>query len=117
MSKSFWKLSFLLLFVLLFSVQIFAEDDPNPDSPTPILLSQTGSSQILAVRSANWNGVLPNSSQTLFRPSPKTEVTLFVTNLDLMENEGPNAFRVYLYQKSGKIFELQTEDLVQANKT
>ncbi len=117
MSRLFWYLSCLLLFICFSSVPIFAEDDPNPDSPTPILLSQTGSSQILAVDGAAWKGNLPKQSQTLFRPSPKNVVTLFVTNLDLMETEGANSLRVYLYQKSGKVFELQTEDLTPVNKT
>ncbi len=117
MSRSFGKLSFILLIAFLFSVQIFAEDDPNPDSPIPILLSQTGSTQILAVNGATWKGSLPQSSPKIFRPGRANIVTLFVTNLDLMETEGANAFRVYLYQKSGKTFEIQTEDLTRVNKT
>ncbi|HEY0460099.1 MAG TPA: DUF1800 family protein [Pyrinomonadaceae bacterium] len=117
MSKRFFKLSFLLLLTCFFSVPANSEDDPNPDSPTPVLLSQTGSSQILAVDGASWKGNLPRTSQTLFRPSPKSVVTLFVTNLDLMESEGANSLRVYLYQKSGKTFELQSQELSQVNKT
>ncbi len=117
MFKSFWYLFCFLIFICFCSVQIFAEDDPNPDSPTPILLSQTDSSQILAVDGADWKGKLPKQSQTLFRASPKNFITLFVSNLDLMENEGANALRVYLYQKSGKIFELQTVDLTSVNKS
>jgi uncharacterized protein (DUF1800 family) len=117
MSRSFWYLSCFLLFICLFSVQVFAEDDPNPDSPTPVLLSQTGSSQVLMVDSASWKGNLPKTMQTIFRPSPKNTVTLFVSNLDLLDTEGANAFRVYLYQKSGKTFELQTENLTRVDKT
>lgn len=117
MSRSYMKLACFVLFAIIFAVPIFAEDDPNPDSPTPILLNQTGSSRVLAVDGAVWKGNIPKSSQIIFRPSPKNVVTLFVTNLDLMENEGANALRVYLYQKSGKVFELQIEDLTQVNKT
>ena len=54
MPRSFWKLSCFLLLVFCFSVQIFAEDDPNPDSPTPVLLSQPGSTQVLAADDENW---------------------------------------------------------------
>ncbi|HVE56207.1 MAG TPA: DUF1800 domain-containing protein [Pyrinomonadaceae bacterium] len=71
----------------------------------------------MAVDGSNWKGNLPKTSQTLFRPGSKNVVTLFVTNLDLMESEGANALRVYLYQKSGKTFELQTEDLSRVDKT
>jgi uncharacterized protein (DUF1800 family) len=111
MTRSFRIFSFLLVSVLFFSVQILAEDDPNPDSPTPILLSQANSSAVLAIDGASWKGRIPKQSQTIFRPGSKSSITLFVTNLDLMENEGANAFRVYLYQKSGRTFELQTENL------
>ena len=117
MPKFFWKLSVFLLFVCLFSMQIRAEDDPNPDSPTPVLLSQADSTRILAVDNATWKGNLPETTQTLFRPSRKNVITLFVTNLSLMEKEGANAFRVYLYQKSGKIFELAVEDITPVDKT
>lgn len=117
MSKSVYKLTLLLFSIFLFSVQSFAEDDPNPDSPVPVLLSQTGSSQILAVDGTKWDGTFPKSSQIVFRPGQKNLLTLFVTNLDLMQGEGSNALRVYLYQKSRKVFELQTETLTQLNKT
>ena len=117
MSKSVYKLTLLLFSIFLFSVQSFAEDDPNPASPVPVLLSQTGSSQILAVDGTKWDGTFPKSSQIVFRPGQKNLLTLFVTNLDLMQGEGSNALRVYLYQKSRKVFELQTETLTQLNKT
>ena len=110
MSRSFRFLSFIL--VLLFAVSIFAEDDPNPDSPTPVLLSRANSVQVLA---ANGKGV--STKQTVFRAEPQTVLTLFVTNLDLLETEGANALRVYLYQKSGKTFELQTLELSHVEKT
>jgi uncharacterized protein (DUF1800 family) len=115
MSKSFWYLSFFLFFICLFTVQIRAEDDPNPDSPTPVLLGQSGASQFPAVAGAEFKGRIVKQAPTLLRPNQS--ITLFVTNLDLMENEGVNALRVYLYQRSGKIFELQTEDLSRVNKT
>lgn len=117
MLKPFWNLSCFLLFICLFSFSIFAEDDPNPDSPTPILLSQENSTQVLAVSSATRKGNLPRSSQTLFRPGRDSIVTLFVTNLELMDKEGVNALRVYLYQKSGKTFELENVELTRVNKT
>jgi uncharacterized protein (DUF1800 family) len=115
MSKSFWNLSCFLILICMLGVPTPAEDDPNPDSPTPVLLSQANSSQVLAVNTASWKGNFPRLSQTLFRPAQV--VTLFVTNLDLMENEGVNSLRVYLFQKSGKTFELQTQDLAPVNKS
>ncbi len=117
MSKPFWNLSCFIFLICLFCVRAYAEIDPNPDSPTPVLLSQANSSQVLAVNSATWKGNLPKQSPTLFRSGRENLFTLFVTNLDLMDNEGANALRVYLYQKSGKTFELQTEELTMVSKT
>ncbi len=114
MFKFLWKPFFLIVF--LFSFQAFAEDDPNPDSPTPILLSQSGSANILAVKTEDWDGKLPASGEKLFVPDEKNSITLFLTNVELLPKEGANAFRVYLYQKSGKTFELTTDDLIQMDR-
>ena len=115
MSKLLWYLSCIVFTCCLFNAAVRAEDDPNPDSPTPVLLSQaTNSSQVLAAGSS-WKGSLPKSSVVQFRPLQI--VTLFVTNLDLLEKEGANAFRVYLYQQSGRTFELETLDLTPVDKT
>ena len=115
MNKFLWKA--VVVLTILFSTTVFAETDPNPDSPIPVLLSQSDSSKILAVKSETWNGKIPFASENSFLPGARNSITLFVTNIELMPKEGANAFRVYLYQKSGKIFELQTEDLIQVSKT
>ena len=115
MSKQLWYLTCLLLSISLFALAVCAEDDPDPDSPTPVLMSQSNSSQVLAINSPSWKGKLPKTSAQMFRPSQI--VTLFVTNLDLMENEGANSLRVFLYQQNGKTFELQTLELVPVDKS
>lgn len=107
----------IVVLTILFTNTVFAENDPNPDSPIPILLSQNDSTKLLAVKSENWNGKIPDSSDNIFFPGASNSITLFVTNVELMPKEGANAFRIYLYQKSGKIFELPTEDLIQVTKT
>ncbi len=117
MSKPFWNLSCFILFICLFSVSIFAQDDPNPDSPTPVLLSQGNSAQVLAVSSTTRKGAVPRQSETFFRPGRDAVITLFVSNLELMENESVNSLRVYLYQKSGRTFELENVELAPYNKT
>jgi uncharacterized protein (DUF1800 family) len=117
MKISLRKSSYFLLLLAVFASFIHAQSDPNPDSPTPILLSETDKSRLLAVDSEKWNGELPKVNQKVFRPTRKTTLTLFVTNLDLIEGEGANAVRVYLKQKSGKTFLLQTENLEPINKT
>jgi len=67
-----------------------------------VLLSQTGSSQVLAVDGGKFGGALPKQTQTLFRAGQKNVVTLLVTNLDLMENEGATSLRVIYFKKAAK---------------
>ncbi len=117
MKISLRKSSYFLLLLAVFASFIHAQNDPNPDSPTPILLSDTDKSRVLAIDSERWNGEIPKATQKIFKPTRKTTLTLFVTNLDLLEGEGANAVRVYLKQKSGKTFLLQTEDIALINKT
>ncbi len=112
--KKFLLKGFIVL-TLLFSVKIFAESDPNPNSPTPVLLSHSDSEKVLAVNSKNWRGKIPDVSEEIFQTG--NFITLFFTNVELMEKEGVNAFRVYLYQKSGNIFELQTDELIRIGET
>jgi len=110
-------LSFVASLTILFSISVFAEDDPNPNSPTPILLSQPNSAQALAVESNNWNGKIPNASDDRFLPDSRKSITLFLTNVELMPNENANSFRVYLFQKSDKTFELQVDELIPIDKS
>ncbi len=99
---------FLVLLVTSFG---FAFDENNPDSPTPILLSGSDSTRVLAVNERSFRGSLPKAKANAFIPSPKTRVVLFVGNLDLMPDEGANAFRVYLEDNSGKLFRLSVEEM------
>ncbi len=70
------------------------EADPDPNSPTPILLSQTSSTRAVAVPEGNISRVdlLRTENRAFDRHA---SVTLFVTNISLMSGEGANAFRVY----------------------
>ena len=85
-----------------------AEIDPN--SPTPILLSQedstralTGSPDAIARKGRSL------MSDTAFAPGSK--VNIFVTNLDLMEGEGANAFRVYAEDAKGRHYRFPVLDI------
>jgi uncharacterized protein (DUF1800 family) len=113
----FLKSSSALLLLFLFFSAAFGADDPNPDSPTPILLSETDASRVLAVDAGNWNGNVPKAAQKAFRVGQKSFVTLFVTNLDLLEGEGANAFRVYLNHRNGRSYQLSVEELTPVTRT
>ncbi|HKP70743.1 MAG TPA: DUF1800 family protein, partial [Pyrinomonadaceae bacterium] len=116
MKFPFRKALLLILAVTLPAFSAFAQEDPNPNSPQPVLLSTSDSTRVLAVNTRRWTGSVPGFGTTVFRPSGQTMVTIFVSDLDLMPGEGANAFRVYVTQRNGKTFEMQVDDLVQASK-
>lgn len=76
--------------------------DPDPNSPTPVLLSLKGSTRAVALP-AERLGKVPIKTVTeeeAFRPDSR--VVLFVSNLRLMQGEGANAFRVYVLHENGR---------------
>jgi uncharacterized protein (DUF1800 family) len=116
MKSPFRKLFLFPLCAAIFSLAVLAQEDPNPNSPKPGLLSSPDRTRILAVNSRGWDGGIPSSGGNVFRPSPASSVTIFVSNLQLLPGEGANALRVYLTQRSGKIFELQTDQIIPVSK-
>ena len=89
------------LAVCAFSFLAFAQEDPDPNSPTPILMSENGSTRALAVSSRELG------KASLSRVSPRafalnSKVVFFVTNIDLMKGEGANAFRIYIEDAKGR---------------
>lgn len=112
--SSIWILSNFLLLMVLFCVPANAEEDPNPDSPVPILLSDVDATRVLAVESARFNGKVPRTANKAFRVGKKTEIILFIKNLALLDGEGANAVRVYLNHSNGRKYQLQVEDLREA---
>ena len=91
--------AFFVVFLLAFPT--LAEDDPNPDSPTPILISQPNSTHALAF-AAN-KSRRGNLSDTRVRPfASDSKIVIYATNLDLMKDEGANAFRVYAEDAGGR---------------
>jgi uncharacterized protein (DUF1800 family) len=98
----------VLIFLLVFPV--LAEEDPNPDSPTPVLLSEKDSTRALAVAPGRFGRL--NLSKIQSRAFElDSEAVLFVTNIELMEGEGANAFRVYVEDKQGRQYRFPVLDL------
>jgi uncharacterized protein (DUF1800 family) len=116
MKLSFRKWS-LLFAILTCSTLGMSAQDHDPDSPSPALLSGTDPTRVLALESRRWDGTsVPSTGRNSFRPSRSTPIVIFVSDLDLMEGESVNSLRVYLSQRSGKTFELATEDLIPVGK-
>ncbi len=99
----------LATFLLMFPVQA-QEDDPNPDSPTPVLLSETNSTRALAAAPDALRQT--NSSKTKSGAfSANSKILLFVSNLDLMPDEGANAFRINVTDAKGRQYRFPVLDI------
>ena len=103
LSRVFVRVLVASVAISVFTFTAIAQDDPDPNSPTPILLSENGSTRALAVESDSYGRVdISRTSSRAFAPSSK--VVLFLANLDLMKDEGGNAFRVYASDSKGHTF-------------
>lgn len=91
-------------------IQSSAQGDPDPNSPTPVLLSIEGAPRVLA------HPALKSRKYTLTRPAieafrPDMHAVLYVADLDLMEGEGANAFRVYARDAKGRSYRFPVTDI------
>ncbi len=95
------------IFLILSSIAaVTAQDDPNPNSPSPNLLSGTDRSRVLAVSPENYLGNLPAMGRQAFKPGPNSTVVVFLSPIELRDDENASAFRVYVTRPGGKTFEL-----------
>lgn len=88
-----------VIFVFCFSA--FGEIDGDPNSPAPVLLSNAGSTRVLATdeysaRFGNLGKIKPRSFV------PNTRMVIFATNFTPMEGEDASAFRLEIEDASGK---------------
>ena len=104
--KSLLLLRILAAFLLASLATVAAvalDEDPDPNSPTPVLLSYTTSTRALAV-SEGASKRLDLSSIPARAFAPDSRITLFAANLYLMQGEGANAFRVYAQDSQGHYY-------------
>ncbi|MEP7148639.1 MAG: DUF1800 family protein, partial [Acidobacteriota bacterium] len=95
------------VFILLSLVMVPAQDDPDPNSPTPILLSENDSTRALASPVGKSRRSSRSSSRVFW---PNQKIQMFVTNIDLIEGEGANAFRVYIQDAKGREYRFPVLD-------
>lgn len=91
--------------------------EPDPNSPAPILLSEKDSTRALAQPTGKIRGRTDLERAVSPAFSPEEKVDLFVTNLDLMDGEGANAFRVYALDKVGHQFRFPVIGIEEVAKT
>ncbi len=106
---------FFSVFVLAFILAIpaYSEQDVDPNSSTPILISEPDSTRALttSLRSVNQKRTLNQSN--VFNLNSK--VVIYFTNVDLMEGEGANAFRVYIEDAKGRNYRFPVLDMQPIN--
>src|SRR5580765_1210598 len=92
------------LLVSLGAVAAFAvEEDPDPNSPTPVILTYTTSTRALAVNEGASKRIdLSRIPERAFITDSR--IVFFVGNLTLVPGEGANAFRVYAQDSNGHYF-------------
>jgi uncharacterized protein (DUF1800 family) len=83
--------------VLFLALGIAAQDDPDPNSPTPILLSETASTRALATKP----GKVDLSRITSQSFAPNSTAVIIAANIVLGQSEGADAFRVYAIDRDG----------------
>ena len=109
-TRFLWQILSVSLVIFLSLIPALAQIDPDPDSPTPVLLSEPNSTRALAAAADNSSRLnLSKSKSGVFYPH--SQILLFVTNLDLMQGEGANAFRVYAEDEKGKQYRFPVLDI------
>lgn len=110
MSRVLLRILTLILALGVCSFAGFGQDDPDPNSPTPILLSAQDSTRALAssadgITKRPLGKILPQAFK------PDSTIALYVTNVSLMKGEGANAFRVYVEDVKGHSYRYPVLDL------
>ena len=86
-------------FLLLLPFAILAQDDPDPNSPTPVLISQADSTRALTNLTQKRTRGTRTVRSDAFAPGSRVEI--YFNNVDLMEGEDATAFRLYVRDAKG----------------
>lgn len=115
------KTRLIYIFPLIACLAILAlaspgQGDPDPNSPAPVLLAGPDRERALAVDHRDWQGTVPATGPSVFVPSEKANLVVFVKGLELMEGEAANAVRVFVQQRSGRTYEMDVVELTRVRK-
>ncbi len=108
-SRLFWQVFSVFILTILFVFPAFAQEDSNPNSPIPILISQDNSIDALT----ELGGDLSKNSRQVQAKSFRLDakINLFVTNIELLSGEGANAFRIYAEDGKGRLYRFPVLDM------
>ncbi len=96
--------------IMILGLPVLGQEDPDPNSPTPILLSSDESTRLYAFPATKSRKIRFNQPvREVFAPDSK--ITLFVTNVSLMKGEEASAFRVYTEDEKGRRYRFPVLDM------
>ncbi len=109
------RLTAITLVLSAIAAFAFAQEDPDPNSPTPVLITDAASTRAIAT-----DGTLKSSNE-IARSEPKafalgSRVVLYATNISLLPGEGANAFRLYATDKNGRQYRFPVVAIEQITK-
>src|SRR5829696_9460523 len=100
-----------LIMLLLFGFSAFAQEDSDPNSPTPVILTENYTTRALVRRAGNFTRrmSIPTSGQIAF--APDTKIAIYVANIALIEGEGASAFRIDAEDARGRVYQFAAIDV------
>ena len=101
---------FTAVFVLcLVTIPAFAQEDTDPNSPTPVLVRVKRSMRLYAVQADEGQRVSLSSASVEAFPL-NSRIAIFVQNVDLLAEEGASAFRVFIEDSQGRQYRFPVVD-------
>lgn len=112
-SRLFLRIFAAAVIVSFAAIGIAAQDeeDGDPNSPTPILISMKDNAARALAAPLNENSRKGASKSRTEAFEPGSQVVLYVSHLTLMPGEGANAFRVYVEDAKGRSYRFPVVDL------
>jgi len=110
-SRRSWQILSAIFLTFLLSFVALAETDPNPDSPTPILISESNESLRALTAPAERLGRMYASKIKSRAFMPNSKVVLYATNLDFLADEGANSVRLYVEDAKGRKYRFPVLDM------
>ena len=111
MRENFFLCLRTLLVTSLFVAAAFAQADPDPNSPTPVLMNGNDPSRVLATSPSARVKSGSLAKESLASAELRSRIVLYVTNVDLMKGEGASAFRVYAIDAFGRLYRFPVLEL------
>src|SRR5688572_23471773 len=110
-SRSLLRLFSALFVFCVLSTPLQGQDDPDPNSPTPVLVRASGSKQRIFAVPVDSGARVNLRSEGREAFAPNSRFAIFVTGIELMPGEGENAFRIYAEDSRGRNYRFPVVDL------